>query len=119
MELFNVDYYQDLEGGILEAFGRLFRNDLRLYACPALNQDTGELTTVHDLFVDKHLRHLYMHLLESGYIRELVAVDKSQLSIFSHTVLDKIRKGESDWEDMVPDKVAKIIRDKGLFHCRD
>ena len=30
-DLFKEGFYTDLEGGILEAFGRLFKNDLRLY----------------------------------------------------------------------------------------
>jgi len=116
-QIFDEKYYQNLHGGILESFGRLFRNDLRLYVCPALDDQTGELTTVHNLNIQKHLRHLYLHLLENGYIKELVAIDQSQLAIFSHTVLEKIRKGESDWESMVPAKVAKIIHDKRLFNC--
>ena len=117
-QIFDEKYYQNLQGGILESFGRLFRNDLRLYVCPALNDETGELTTVHNLNIQQHLRHLYLHLLENGYIKELVAIDQSQLAIFSHTVLEKIRNGESDWEIMVPSKVAKIIHDKRLFNCR-
>jgi len=116
-QIFNEQYYQGLEGGILEAFGRLFRNDVSLYACPALNEASGELTTIHNLEIPAHLRHLYLHLLENGYIRELVAVDRDQLSIFSHTVLEKIRSGDPDWEAMVPDQVAEIIRKKRLFDC--
>ena len=34
-EIFDEKYYADLEGGILESFGRLFKNDLKLYAYPA------------------------------------------------------------------------------------
>ncbi len=116
-QIFNEQYYQGLEGGILEAFGRLFRNEVSLYACPALNEASGELTTIHNLEIPAHLRHLYLHLLENGYIRELVAVDQNQLSIFSHTVLEKIRSGDPDWEAMVPDQVAEIIRKKRLFDC--
>ncbi|HHH43539.1 MAG TPA: TonB-dependent receptor [Gammaproteobacteria bacterium] len=116
-QIFDEQYYQSLEGGILEAFGRLFRNDVSLYACPALNEASGELTTIHNLEIPAHLRHLYLHLLENGYIRELVAVDRDQLSIFSHTVLEKIRSGDPDWEAMVPDQVAEIIRKKRLFDC--
>ena len=118
MQIFDEKYYQGLEGGILEAFGRLFRNDVSLYVCPSLDEKTGELTTIHNVGIHEHLRHLYLHLLENGYIRELVAVDKAQLSIFSHDVLDKIRNGDSDWESMVPEKVAKIIRNKRLFDYR-
>jgi len=118
MQIFDEKYYQNLEGGILEAFGRLFRNDVSLYVCPALDEQTGELNTIHNAGIQEHLRHLYLHLLENGYIRELVAVDEEQLSIFSHTVLEKIRNGDSDWESMVPEKVAKIIMDKRLFGYR-
>ncbi len=117
VQIFNEKYYEDLQGGILEAFGRLFRNDLRLYVCPSLDKGGGELTTVHNLKLERHLQHLYLHLLENGYIKELVGVDQSQLTIFSHRVLEKIRKGETDWETMVPDKVAEIIHAKRLFNC--
>lgn len=118
VQIFNEKFYQHLDGGILEAFGRLFRNDLSLYACPALDEQNDELVTIHNLKLPEHLRHLYMHLLENGYIRELSNVDKSQLAIYSHTVLEKIRNGDADWESMVPDQVAEIIRDKQLFHYR-
>ncbi|VAW77203.1 Nicotinamide mononucleotide adenylyltransferase [hydrothermal vent metagenome] len=117
MQVFNEKYYQDLEGGILEAFGRLFKNDLRLYVCPSMDQKSGELTTVNNLQVGENLKHLYLHLLENGYIRELEAMNKSNLSIFSHDVLDKIRRSEPDWKDMVPETVAAIIQKKRLFGC--
>jgi hypothetical protein len=104
-------------GGILEAFGRLFRNDLRFFVCPAIDNKSGELTSVHNLKVQEHLRHLYLYLMENGYIKELATVDKSQLAIFSHSVLEKIRNGDLEWETMVPDKVAKIIRERRLFNC--
>jgi len=35
-ELFEEKYYEELEGGILESFGRMFKNDLRLYVYPSL-----------------------------------------------------------------------------------
>jgi len=117
-EIFNEKYYEDLGGGILESFGRMFRNDLRLYVGPALDDNSGDLVTIHNLAIRENLRHLYQHLLENGYIRELTAIDKASLSIFSHNVLDKIRCGHSDWESMVPQQVAKIIREKRLFNCQ-
>jgi len=117
-QIFDEQYYRDLDGGILEAFGRLFRNDLRLYVCPALDQHNGGLTTVHNLSVAPNLRHLYQHLLDNRYIRELTAIDNADLGIFSHVVLEKIRAGDPQWETMVPQKVARIIKDKHLFNCR-
>ncbi|HFD79928.1 MAG TPA: TonB-dependent receptor [Gammaproteobacteria bacterium] len=115
-QIFDERYYEDLDGGILESFGRLFRNDLRLYVCPTVDPQQGGLTTVHNLRIPGHLQHLYRHLLDNGYIRELVSVDLSQLSIFSHEVLEKIRAGDPEWETMVPEEVARIIRERRLFH---
>lgn len=117
-QVFNEAFYEDLEGGILESFGRLFKNDLRMYVCPALNAETGKLTTVHNIDLPANLRHLYQHLLENGFIRELSGFDESTLKILSHEVLEKIRKGESDWETMVPEVVAAIIRERKLFSCQ-
>jgi len=34
LEIFNERYYDNLEGGILESFGRLFRNAVKLYVYP-------------------------------------------------------------------------------------
>ncbi|WP_221028872.1 TonB-dependent receptor [Actomonas aquatica] len=34
LEIFNEKYYESLQGGILEAFGRLFRNAVKLYVYP-------------------------------------------------------------------------------------
>jgi hypothetical protein len=118
-QVFDEKYYESLEGGILESFGRMFRNDLRLYVGPALEEEGDGLVTVHNLKIPAHLKHLYLHLLENGYIRELTDIRREYLSIFSHTVLEKIRQGDADWADMVPDAVAEIIREKHLFHCED
>ena len=115
-QVFDEKYYESLEGGILESFGRMFRHDLRLYVGPALGEK-GELVTVHNLDIPAHLVHLYRHLLENGYIRELTDIRREYLSIFSHAVLEKIRQGDAGWVDMVPDAVADIIRKKHLFQC--
>src|SRR5262249_22814616 len=47
-DLFDEKYYTALEGGILESFGRLFKNDLRLYIYPLLDQASGSLVTFHN-----------------------------------------------------------------------
>ena len=113
-QVFNEDYYQKLEGGILEAFGRLFRNDMRMYVCPAI-EDDGGITTVHEMRVAKHLRHLYKHLLENGYIRHLDNINPDHLAIHADAVLKNIRDGSEEWKNMVPPQVVEIISERGLF----
>ena len=116
-QIFDEKYYENLDSGILEAFGRLFRNDMRVYACPAF-EDNGSLTTVHELNVPKHLQHLYRHLLENGYIRNLDTVDQNHLSIHADIVLEKIRGGDETWKTLVPQAVVNIINESGLFRQR-
>ena len=116
-EIFNEDYYQHLDGGILESFGRMFKNQLRLYVCPACQDGVDELLTVNNLEVQPHLKHLYAHLLENGCIRELTEIRPEHLLIHSHAVLEMIRNDQPDWEQLVPVAVAELIREKQLFKC--
>jgi hypothetical protein len=109
-ELFEEKYYTGLEGGILESFGRLFKNDLRLYIYPLLDQKTDQLITAQTLQVAPALRNLYAYLLEHGSIRQLDNVNRDYLRIFSRDALRKIRSGDSSWESMVPPEVAAVIK---------
>lgn len=108
-------YYGELEGGILESFGRLFKHDLKLYVYPWLNQKTGELVTVQKLRAAPHLRHLYEHLVENRCIESLDFYNRDYLHIFSRDVLCLIRDGDPRWETMVPTPVAERIKQRGYF----
>ena len=114
-ELFEESFYENLEGGILESFGRLFKNDTRLYIYPLQDSETGKLITVQKLKVAPHLRNLYMHLVENGYIESIDFYNKDFLHIFSRDVLAKIHDHDPSWEQMVPERVAELIRERQLF----
>jgi hypothetical protein len=117
--LFDEQYYSDLEGGILESFGRLFKNAAKLYVHPFQDPVTKEVTTADNLKVAPHLQHLYSYLLENRFIESLTGCNISLLPIFSKDVVAKIRSGDSTWAQMVPPPVAKIIRERGLFGWRE
>jgi len=116
-EILDERYYTDLAGGILEAFGRLFKNNLRFYVCPWRDPDTGRLVTVEDLEVAPHLRHLYEYLLGNGLIKSLTDINQDYLGYLSSDILEKIRCGDPDWETMVPEEVGRMIRERELFGC--
>ena len=116
-EIFDEKYYADLEGGILESFGRLFKNDLKLYAYPFREPANGALITAGNLRVEPHLRHLYSYLIENRFIEGLKDFDQKCLPIFSRSVLAQIKKGDPAWEQMVPAEVAKIIKERHLLGC--
>lgn len=113
--IFRENYYKDLPGGILESFGRLFKNDLRFYVCPMYDSESGKLQGINDLQVASHLQHLYKHLLENGFVRPLASVKSENLEIYSHEVLKMIREGNQDWVKQVPELVADNINNKKLF----
>jgi hypothetical protein len=138
VELFNEKYYENLPGGILESFGRLLRNSVKLYIYPMrqnlfaryLSANSGTepdpqpssqafasnvLITAKNLQVTPSLQNLYMHLLENHYIECLVGCDENVGSVFSRDELRKIKDHGTDWEKYVPPKVAEIIKQRKLF----
>jgi hypothetical protein len=117
-ELFDEKYYGQLDGGILESFGRLFKNDLKLYVYPLLDRNTGGLTTVGNLEVAAELRKLYEYLVEKRCIEQLDNYNPHYLSIFSRDVLEQIKSGDTAWSDYVPTEVAEVIHRRGLLGHR-
>jgi hypothetical protein len=117
-DLFDEKYYTNLDGGILESFGRLFKNDLKLYIYPLLNRETGELTTVENLQIPQEIRSLYRYLVEKCCIEQLDNIDSRHLSTFSRDVLRQIQAGEMGWIEHVPSEVAEVIQSRGLLGWR-
>ncbi len=115
MEIFDEKYYRDLSGGILEAFGKLFMKDLKLYLYPYLNEDNGEKLTSDNLKVHPRMKDLYKHFKLNGKIVDLENCDQNLLHIYSRKILESIAEGEENWEDQVPDGVAEIIKRNGMF----
>jgi hypothetical protein len=114
-ELFDTKYYSELDGGILESFGRLFKNDLKLYIYPLADKDTGSLTTVDNLKVSPELTKLYQYLIEKGCIEQLHEYDPAHLKTFSREVLRMIQSGDPNWTTHVPPEVAEVIQRRGFF----
>ncbi|UTF59940.1 hypothetical protein [Gilvimarinus sp. DA14] len=114
-ELFQEHYYDHLAGGILEGFGRLFKNNLKLYIYPFKDPETGTLAKVNNLRVPEKQSPLYDYLVNRGCIAQIEGYNEEYLSIFSPDVLKKIVCHQPGWETMVPKVVAKKIQDNNLF----
>jgi hypothetical protein len=113
--IFEEKYYTHLEGGILESFGKLFRNNVKLYIHPRRDPATGELVTAQNFNVAPHLRHLYAHLLENHAIEPLQGINEAYLGITAAEVLMKLKAGDLSWETMVPAPVVHVIKARSLF----
>lgn len=115
MEIFDTKYYESLEGGILESFGRLFKTDVKLYIYPLRDLQTQEMVTVENLPVAEELRFLYDYLVHNNYLVQLDNYNEQYLHIFSRDILKKIKNQDASWEEMVPPEVAKVIKQRGFF----
>jgi hypothetical protein len=116
VDIFDEKYYRHLSGGILEAFGKLFYKDLRVYLYPMQNKD-GSVTTSENLKVHPRMKELYKFFKYNGKVVDITDFDSSNLSVFSRTVLKMIANNEDGWERMLPEGVSKLIKEKSLFGC--
>jgi hypothetical protein len=114
-EIFDEKFYTDLEGGLLESLGRLFRNEVKLYVYPWKDPATGQVVTVENMQVAPHLKHLYAYLLENHCIEPITRHNVEYLPIFSRDVLAKIQMGNPSWEAMVPPPIVAMIKKNRLF----
>ncbi|MAX81192.1 MAG: nicotinate-nucleotide adenylyltransferase [Crocinitomicaceae bacterium] len=113
--IFDRKYYTHLKGGILEAFGRLFGRNVKLLVYPATSGDVDGLYTCENFQLSPELASLYQYLMVNNKIEDIQNANNALLQIFSDDVLQMIKKGEEGWEEMVPNKVAKAIKDNCLF----
>ena len=115
IELFDEKYYTQLPGGILESFGRLFKNDLKIFVYPLRPNEQAQLTTVENLEVAPELRKLYGYLTDRGSFIQIDNFKPEYLTIFSRDVLKRIASQDDTWETMVPTQVAEAIKKRGFF----
>jgi hypothetical protein len=116
VDIFDEKYYRHLSGGILEAFGKLFFKDLRVYLYPMQNED-NTITTSENLKVHPRMKELYKFFKYNGKVVDITDYDETILTIFSRTVLKMIADGNDEWEAMLPEGVGKLIKEKSLFGC--
>ena len=118
LEIFDEKYYLNLEGGILEALGRMFKHGLKLYVYPMVNEKTGKLITATHAEVASNLRSLFQYLIDNNYIEQITEYRKEYLRIYPGKVLAKLKAGDETWEEMVPPQVAQIIKEREFFGYR-
>ena len=115
VEIFNEQYYADLPGGIMEAFGKLFKKNVKVYLYPYLDKEKDILLTSKNLQVSDSVHELYKYFLYNGRIQDILNYNRSYLDSYSRRILEKIANAEQDWENECPEGVADIIKDRGMF----
>jgi hypothetical protein len=115
IEMFEEQYYRNLNGGIMEAFGIIFTRDIKFYLYPYKPNDQVKLLNSNNLPIHPRVRGLYNYLHSNGRIEDL-KYNSDILGIFSKDILNRIKAcDQGNWEHAVPEGVAKIIKEKSLF----
>jgi hypothetical protein len=114
IDIFDEKYYRHLSGGILEAFGKLFYRDLKVFLYP-MEDDNGEIINSQNLKVHPRMKELYKFFAYNGKVVDITDFDTDHLKIFSREVLKMISNGTPGWEKMLPKGIAEVIKQQHLF----
>ena len=114
-ELLTEKYYTDLDGGLLEALGRLFKGPVKLYIYPWKNFRTGEVVTLDQFQVPVPLQNLFAHLRANHCLEPIREVSAAGLAILPGEVLTRLQAGDPTWETMVPAAVVQLIKERRYF----
>lgn len=117
-QIFDDRYYDALKGRLLESLGILFGRNVKVYVYPAVETIDGkeELITTENFEIEQSLRHILNYLKENNKIEDLLQADTDHLHIYSDLVLQMLREGKEGWEEMVPEIVADMIKEKQMFN---
>ena len=113
LEYIFQDHYQDLPGGILEAFATLFSRKVKLFIYPTLRD--GIIWNCLRFNPPPLLVDLYRYLIANNKIEDIRHFSEDNLHVDTDKVLHLIKQGADGWEEYVPAEVAAIIKERCLF----
>ena len=115
VELFSDKYHKHPAGELLHYFGEIFSRNTRMLVYPYQPDKKKALITTQNLHVAESLKNLLEHLKANHFLIDLEGYDESVMQIFSPKVLQMIKSAEPGWEEMVPETVADMIKERCLF----
>ena len=118
VEIFDEHYYEDLGGGILEAFGKMFYNNLKVYLYP-MKDEKGNVINSTNLKLHPRMKDFYKFFKYNGKVIDIFDYDETYLNIFSRKILQQIKSGESKWEEHLPEGIAELIRQNKMFGIKE
>jgi len=119
LDVFDEDYYKNLSGGILEAFGKFFRKDMTVYLYPYKDPVTHEILNADNLKVSDNLKELYKYFKHNRRLVDIQSHNPEFSEIYSREILKRISKNTPGWEDQLPEGVAEMIKERRMFGYKD
>lgn len=113
-ELFNEQYYTDLDGSIHEGLGILFAGNTQLFVYPKQSTD-GNRIEVDTLQVDDNMQYLFKHFLHNNKMIPLEDLSVQHSSSEKRRVSEALLNGDGPWKDQVPEVIYRMIKERKLF----
>ena len=108
--LFEEKWYDDLEGGALEGFGRLFKDGVTLCVYP--RGENGRQLGIEDAHLPDAMRPLFDFLRSHDRIAGLKCAVPDALPFTPAEVREFILKGDKRWKNLVPPELeAGLLAD--------
>lgn len=115
MKIFNEHYYSNVQGGILEAFGKMFLDNVKVYLYPLRHRETGQIINSNNLKLEPRMKDFYKFFKYNNKVIDVIDYEPDYLNIYSRKVLQQIRNGETGWETKLPEGIAEMIKSGRMF----
>jgi hypothetical protein len=114
-KIFNSSYYTDLRGGLLEALGAMFQDNVKVYLYPAIDNTSGEVIFPKNEYFKGKNSLLWQYLNATGNILLLTSLSTNNLHITSEFIASLIKNGDESLKYYLPEKVYHHIKEHKLF----
>jgi len=107
--------YNDLRGGLLQAMGTLFQENVKMYLYPYTDMTTGEVIYPEDSHFTDEYQLLWKYLISTRKVRIMKGIATKHLEITSAYITQMIENADENLIHYVPGKVFRHIKDNKLF----
>ena len=107
-KLFDVSFYLNLSGGLLEGLGKLLGRYSRLYIYPHKTNEICLLTK--SFFPKEDVRNIYKHFIDQNMIQDIAGCEEINEFIHSDDIVKIIKKKDSAWKKLVPEKIQSLVK---------
>jgi len=114
-KIMDASNYTDLRGGLLEATGALFQENVKMYLYPYIDTQSGSVVFPDDLHFSGTTKLLWQYLRASKKIITLQSVSTKSLEISSEYISQLIENGDDSFANFVPIAVFNHIKKEKLF----
>lgn len=115
LKVLDKKYYEDLRGGLLEAMGRMFSKNMKIYIYPTVDHEKNKVIFPNDLPLSEDVHYLLKYLEMNRRIVKLQNAKTEYQYITTEKVNELMESASAELSDVIPAKVEEIIKKKKLF----